>query len=171
MAYSAAFKADMIAKAMAPGARPLEQLAVENGLGHSTLSRWKKIAMLGSMKNTANKKRRPDDRTAEDKLRLVLEAGGLKEAELGEFLRRNGLHEADLERWRQEALEGLGKKRPVKQEQQTRAEEAKRMRRLEKELARKDKALAEAAALLVLQKKVQELWGDEDDDTEEKNGK
>ena len=42
---------------------------------------------------------------------------------------------------------------------------------LERQLRRKDKALAEAAALLILQKKVRELWGDEDDDTDEGNGK
>jgi len=47
----------------------------------------------------------------------------------------------------------------------------KRIRQLERELARKDKALAEAAALLVLQKKVQAIWGDEDDDTDEKKDK
>ena len=49
--------------------------------------------------------------------------------------------------------------------------EAKRLRELERELQRKDKALAETAALLVLQKKVQAIWGDGDDDTEAKKGK
>ena len=44
------------------------------------------------------------------------------------------------------------------------------MRELEKQLRRKDRALAEAAALLVLQKKIQALWGDEDDDTEPRSG-
>ena len=171
VAYSAAFKSDMMAKMMAPGARPVEHLAIEHGVGPTTLSRWKLTAMMAGMKNTDTKKRRPDDRTAEEKLQLVLEAGQLKEAELGEFLRRNGLHAADVERWRQEALEGLGRRRPGRLERHARAEETKRMRKLEKELARKDKALAEAAALLVLQKKVQDLWGDEDDDTAGKNGK
>ena len=41
----------------------------------------------------------------------------------------------------------------------------KRIKDLEKELLRKDRALAEAAALLVLKKKAQDLWEDEDDDT------
>jgi hypothetical protein len=45
----------------------------------------------------------------------------------------------------------------------------RRIRKLERELARKEKALAEAAALLVLKKKVEDLWEDEDDDTGEKN--
>ncbi len=49
--------------------------------------------------------------------------------------------------------------------------DVKRIRTLEKELNRKDKALAETAALLVLKKKVQEIWGDEDDPTTESNGK
>jgi transposase len=47
----------------------------------------------------------------------------------------------------------------------TASEDAKRIKKLERELRRKEKALAEAAALLVLQKKVQAIWGDEDDDT------
>jgi hypothetical protein len=51
------------------------------------------------------------------------------------------------------------------------AADLKRIRGLEKELKRKDKALAETAALLVLKKKVQEIWGDEDDSTAPRNGK
>jgi hypothetical protein len=50
-----------------------------------------------------------------------------------------------------------------------RSPEARRVEQLERELHRKDKALAEAAALLVLQEKVQALWGDEDDDTEKES--
>ena len=60
VAYSAAFKSDMMAKMMAPGARPVEHLAIENGVGPTTLSRWKLTAMMAGMKNTDNKKRRPD---------------------------------------------------------------------------------------------------------------
>jgi cell fate (sporulation/competence/biofilm development) regulator YlbF (YheA/YmcA/DUF963 family) len=49
--------------------------------------------------------------------------------------------------------------------------ESKKVRELERELYRKDKALAEVTALLALKKKVQELWGDEDGSTTERNGK
>ena len=48
--------------------------------------------------------------------------------------------------------------------------EAQRIRQLERELHRKDKALAEVAALLALKKKVNEIWGDGDDDTTTKSG-
>lgn len=79
-------------------------------------------------------------------------------------MRREGLHEATLRQWRTSALEGLGPQRSTRPEH-------KRLQELEKELRRKDKALAEAAALLVLQKKVRAIWGDGDDDTEAKNEK
>lgn len=79
----------------------------------------------------------------------MLEASRLSEDELGAFLRREGLHEADLDEWRDAMIAGL-KPPPSKH---ARSQEARRVKQLEKELHRKDKALAEAAALLVLQKK------------------
>jgi transposase-like protein len=97
----------------------------------------------------------------------VLEAAALSDAELGEFLRRKGLHEAQLEEWRRLATEALGNSQ--RQSRKPSAEEA-RIRELEKELRRKDKALAEAAALLVLQKKARAIWGDGGDDTDPKSG-
>jgi len=103
--------------------------------------------------------KRPQDWSAEEKLAAVLEAAALTEEELGAFLRSRGLHDAQLQQWRDQMLIGLEPK-AVKRA------ESKRIHELEKELRRKDKALAETAALLVLKKKAQEIWGDEDDDTD-----
>lgn len=110
--------------------------------------------------------KRPQDWTAEEKLAVVIEAAGVSDEELGAFLRRRGLHEAQLREWRQQVLAGLGN-RPARAARPT--GEARRVKELEKELRRKDKALAEAAALLVLQKKVRAIWGDGDDATAQKN--
>lgn len=112
--------------------------------------------------------KRPKDWSAQEKLQVVIEAAGVPEEELGAFLRRKGLHEAQLEEWRQSVLGSLEKTpgRPGKK----RTAEARRVRELERELARKDKALAEAAALLVLKKKARAIWGGEDESTEKKNG-
>jgi hypothetical protein len=99
-------------------------------------------------------------------MRLVAEAARLPESELGAFLRREGLHEAEVKAWRESMLGAL---RPG-QSKHAKSIEARRVRELETELRRKDKALAEAAALLVLQKKVRDLWGDEDDDTKKGSG-
>ncbi|WP_437851709.1 transposase [Sorangium sp. So ce363] len=106
--------------------------------------------------------RRPEDWTPEQKLRAMTEAAALSERELGEYLRREGLHEAQLAEWRKAALEALGG--PAKAGHGPAP--SRRVRELERQLRRKDKALAEAAALLVLQKKVQAIWGDGDDDTD-----
>ena len=91
-----------------------------------------------------------------------MEAAGLSQVDLGAFLRRSGLHEATLAEWRAAALEGLGPRRAS-------GKESKRLRELERELRRKDRALAEAAALLVLQKKAHAIWGDEDESTDPKS--
>ena len=99
-----------------------------------------------------------DERSAADKLRLLIEAAKLPEKELGEFLRREGLRDGDLERFRAEALGGLegrvhspADRRQIQELERVNAKQAKRLR--------------EAEVLLELQKKVQELWGAKDDDT------
>ena len=114
------------------------------------------------MKPKGGRAPRAVERTPEDKLRIVIEAARLVGDELGALLRREGIHEATLEEWRTTALEALtpGLKQPH------RTGPAKRINELERQLHRKDKALAEAAALLLLQKKVQALWAVADDDTE-----
>jgi transposase-like protein len=111
---------------------------------------------------------RPQDWTAEEKLAVVIEAAALSDEELGGFLRRRGIHEAQLKEWRQMVLSGLEK--PPSRFSKTFSAEARRIRELERELARKEKALAEAAALLVLKKKAQTIWGDEDESTARRNG-
>ena len=97
-------------------------------------------------------------------------AASLDDEQLGAFLREKGLHQTHLEQWRSQMLDGLQNGAAKKRSRQKNSD-AKRIRSLEKELRRKDKALAETAALLVLKKKVQEIWGDEDDPTTGSNGK
>lgn len=121
---------------------------------------------MADEKKAPKNDRRPEDWSAAEKLAAVMEASGLRDEELGEFLRREGLHEAQLTQWRQAALEALGGGKPSRV-----AAEGRRVRELEREVQRKDKALAEAAALLVLQKKVRAIWGDGDDDTDPESEK
>lgn len=138
------------------GGRGPYGLAQERGLSSGMVYRWiKSASKLGAM---PEKQQRPEDLNPRDKLRLVIEAARLDDAQLGDFLRREGVHEEDLSRWREEAVSGLSGATKAS------APPSKRMRDLERELKRKDKALAEAVALLVLSKKARALWGEEDDD-------
>ena len=173
MKYSEAFKAKMVQKML--GGRSANSLAQETGMHQPTLSKWLRDASsLRAVKRRRQDEkaktegRRPDDWSAEEKLEAVVEAKRLSESELGEFLRRRGLHEEQLRQWQETvdaaALESLrGRKAAGK------SPEAKRVKELERELSRKEKALAEAAALLVLRKKLNALWGDEDASTEPKS--
>lgn len=172
--YSETFRTKLVQKMLQPNARPVSVLAREAGVPEGTLFRWKKETTLGGMSAD-----RPDDKTpsptkpppqwsSEEKLAVVLEAAAVPEAELGAFLRRKGLHAAQLAEWRKQMLAALDG-RPSKADRKAASMEARRVRDLERELRRKDKALAEAAALLVLKKKAQAIWGDEDDNTDPEN--
>ena len=177
MYYSETFKSQMIQKLTRPGGPSATRLSREVGVHQSTLSRWVREAHYVPWQRAlptqdeprrAMPGRRPQDWTAEEKLAVVIEAASLPDEELGAFLREKGLHHANLKQWRQEMLTGLGgsKARSSKPSAETR-----RIRELERELTRKEKALAEAAALLILKKKAQALWGDEDDTTAPKKGR
>ena len=174
--YSEKFRARMVEK-MA-GLHPMSgvQLAAETGVPQPTLSRWLREATTlrrKMAKRDDNEEQKlvvadAPQRSVEEKFSLVLEAAAIPEAELGEWLRRKGVYAAQLEEWRAQAMAGLTG--AAKRSKETTAD-ARQIRELERELARKDKALAEAAALLVLQKKVRAIWGDEDDDTDPKSDK
>ena len=177
MLYTKGFKERMVRKLAAADGPSATRLAREVSVPQSTLSRW--LRQAGSFREDPPDVRlspgrrpmtakRPQDWTAEEKLQAVIEAAAIPEAELGAFLRRRGLHEAQLQQWRQQVLSGL-EQRPTRSSKKPTAE-ARRVRELERELTRKDKALAETAALLVLKKKVQAIWGDGADDTDPKSG-
>ncbi len=181
MEYPEGFKARMVQKMLEPAATTACALSRETGVPQGTLSRWlRKARIVGGMNSkkanlTGNgdpAARRPQDWSADEKLEVVLEAASIAEEDLGAFLRRKGLHEADLGGWRQTVLAAsrvaLAGERPRKNRKQTK--EVRRIRELEKELNRKEKALAEVAALLVLKKKVQQIWGDEDGSTNGRRG-
>ena len=157
--YSDEFKNAMIEKLSGPDARSATVLAEEVGVPQSTLSRWlREYGRFGSMGEGMKNKRRPQNWTAEEKMEAVIAYDGMDESERGLYLRGHGLYSADIERWREEMLQALSKK-PKKGDPKD-----KRIKDLESELRRKEKALAEAAALLVLKKKAQAIWGDDEEE-------
>ena len=173
MKYSKAFQAKMVQKLASPGGFTANALAVETGVSQSTLSRWLREARnVGTMSKPKTKRSKTKKKpwTFLEKMRVVIEASELADEDLGGFLRREGIHEVELEAWRKAAQDALGVTGKRAKNKKSSAE-SKRIKVLERDLRRKEKALAEAAALLILQKKVNEIWGDEDDDTDERTGK
>lgn len=180
MPYSDMFKRKMVQKMAGPDALSATALSKEVDVPQPTLSKWLRKAGVApsfdfsshpndplQMRHPVTNKR-PIDWSPEEKLQAVLEAATLSDEQLGAFLRSKGLHETHLQQWRLQMLHGLGKQ-PDKPK--TSAADTKQIRELEKELRRKDKALAETAALIVLKKKVQQIWGDEEENTTGRNGK
>lgn len=174
--HSAEFRANAVRKLNEPG-QSAQALADELEVRPSLLYRWRRDAQAKEGPMTKKKPpptnesgRRPQDWTTEQKLAVVLDAQGLAEEQLGGFLRQRGLHGATLSDWRETVLRGAKAELGGRSDKQP-GQETRRIRELERELARKDKALAEAAALLVLQKKFRALMEAEDDDTEPRNGR
>jgi transposase len=174
--YSETFKKKLVERMLMPNPRSMTTLARETGVADATLYRWRNEATLRAVstdrsddKHTSSTKP-PHTWTPEEKLAVVLEAAAVPEAELGVFLRRKGVHEAQLVEWRKQVTEGAvaALRGPSGRDRKAHVE-MKRVRELERELVRKDKALAEAAALLILKKKAQAIWGEEDDDTTPEN--
>jgi transposase-like protein len=179
MNYPETFKQQMVLRMSGPGGVSANALSEEVGVSQTSLSRWLREAAgvevvakrVNGKSSKAKVGKRPQDWTAKEKLEAVLEAASLSEQELGEYLRRKGLHEAQLEQWRRRVTEAATEALQSKSSRKKASAEAKRVRKLERELRRKEKALAETAALLVLKKKAAAIWGDEDDSTESKTGK
>jgi transposase len=170
--YSDTFKSRMVKRMTGSGGLSANALSQDVGISQSTLSRWLRESTSGIVLTMPNSKaksqKRPSDWAPAEKIAVVAAAAELSGDELGAFLRREGLHEVQLEAWRKTMTEALGKKSSGREKA---SPEKRRVRELEKELRRKDKALAETAALLVLKKKAQAIWGDEDDDPDLRRGR
>jgi len=111
----------------------------------------------------ATPEKRPQDWNGDEKLTLLIACGTLDEAGVSEVCREKGIYPYHLEQWRSELTEGLSGDSEINSHAETKhlKNENKELR---KALRRKEKALAEAAALLILQKKVSAVWDDSEDD-------
>jgi len=141
--YSEELKASLIARMLPPHNVRVPELARETGVPKDTLYGWRRSAQAGAVR--AQEVSPQEGLSSEARFNVVLETASLNEVERSEYCRRKGL----------QAHAPLGAADREKLRSQAKAIQA-----LETELRRKDKALAEAAALLVLQKKVRALWQD-----------
>ena len=156
--YSLQVRESAVKKALT-GPESKRQIADHMGVGLSTLQRWLREARKSGESDMVKKEKRPQDWTREERLNALLEAAKLSEDELGAWCRQKGLHTHHLEKWRKE----LTQEQP--QSENTKSKQLKKeIKDLKKELNRKDKALAETSALLVLKKKADAIWGEDEED-------
>ena len=159
--YSDEFKQKMVSKLLLPGGPSFAALSDETSVHITSLRQWVKDHANG---NSMSKKNKTLQFGVEEKFQILMETSSLKENELGEYLRKKGLHSAQLEEWKQGALLAMKtSSRPYKIDPEL-SELRNKEKNLQKEIQRKDKALAEMAARVILLKKSRLIWGDAEED-------
>ena len=160
MRYSLAFKESQLKKVLPPSNRSIIEIAVEAGISEQTLRNWINKAKEGTLQkgNTVS----GACRSPREKLNLVIESRTISDEKTGEWLREKGLHTEHITQFEQE-LRDMVENNNHKEKLKIKALE-KQNKDLQQELRRKEKALAEMAALYTLKKKAEEIWGESEDD-------
>jgi len=161
--YSPERKAAVLKRMLPPNNMSIRQLSQEEGISEATLHKCRAVARSkGQLLPDADAS--PEGWSSRDKFAAVLETAALNEADLAEYCRKRGLYPAQIAAWRSacEQANDWDRASTARVGQATK-EEKKRIKDLERELARKEKALAETAALLVLRKKAHAIWGGDED--------
>lgn len=174
--FTQSFKIQAVEKALNRNdGTSMKALAESLGIGYSTLETWIRksrnqafetggeAGLMGS--SSITKEKRPQDWTPEDKLNLVITCASLSTEEISQLCREQGLYLHHVVQWKADFLKGNAPGGKATSQGETKTLRLQN-KALQKELNRKDRALAETAALLVLQKKVNEIWGSDEDNSQ-----
>jgi transposase-like protein len=171
--FSQSFKVQAVEKALSrSGNTTVNEIAGSLGVGCSTLGKWivqarnQEFDVVTRDKiNRMTQDKRPQDWTPEERQNMVCACASLSDEKLSEYCREQGIYPHHVKQWKLDFINGN-----TSREKAVSPSELKILRQenkaLKKELNRKDRALAETAALLVLQKKVQAIWGNDEDSSQ-----
>jgi transposase-like protein len=148
--YGQAFKDKAVARLLPPESAALEVVAREVGVGAGTLERWRDEVQCRPARGRAC--------TAGGRLEAVITTAAMSEAAKSAWCREHGAYPAELDQWRASCTTALADPEDVRASPQATRADRKRIKALEREVQRKDRALAETAALLVLSKKVAAIF-------------
>ena len=164
MNYSPEYKESLLRRMLPPNNESITKIAKEEGISEQTLRNWRDKARKEG-KAAPGIDAAPDDWSTQDKFLIVVETASLNETELAEYARKKGLYVEQIKAWRDACMNANGGiAREAARLNRELKESQKERKKLERELQRKDKALAETAALLVLSKKANAIWGDPEDE-------
>ena len=154
--YGQAFKDRAVARLLPPESAATDVVAREVGIGADTLERWREEGRSRPARGRAW--------TAAGRLEAVVTTAAMNEADKSAWCRTHGVYPEDLAKWRASATTALASPEEMRASPQATRQDRKRIKDLERELLRKDRALAETAALLVLSKKVQAIFSKGEDE-------
>lgn len=162
--YSKEFKDKIISRMLPPNNESISSLSKEIQIGEQTLRNWRDKARKSGIAAPGNNQN-AERWSSQDKFLIVVETASMNENELAEYCRQKGIFPEEIKSWKDICLNANGgvaqEASRLNKELKTKSKEVKE---LEKELQRKEKALAETAALLVLRKKINAIWGTEQEE-------
>ncbi len=163
--YTAAIKDSVLSKVLASNRPSVITLAKEFNIPTATIYTWIYKMNKKGIKREAPQQR-PKDQSATSKFQAVMDTIDKTEQEQSAYCRSQGIYSSHIETWKQQMLEGLGASScsSTKESKAATRQMQDELKQLKSDLNRKDKALAELTALLVLKKKADYLWGDSEDD-------
>jgi transposase len=148
--YSQEFKDRAVARLLPPESAAITTVSQEHGVSVATLERWRAEALSRPARERAW--------TAAARLQAVIATAAMEEAERNAWCREQGIFPSDLQQWRESATTALSAPEEARASPQQTRDDKRRIKELERDLRRKEKALAETAALLVLAKKVSAIF-------------
>lgn len=162
--YPKEFKEQVLKRLLPPNAESVKRVAEETGVSHQTLRNWVQEAHIHDLVQSLPPDP-PSSLSTSEKFRIVVETLSMSEDELSEYARKAGLYVTQIKEWRDICVNANAtddvQKRSMQKELKAVQKENSELR---KDLRKKEKALAETAALLVLRKKAEAIWGESGDD-------
>ena len=169
--FSQSFKQQAVKKAiMRAEGISVKEIANELSIGYSTLQRWilqtknhelESTSDLSTKEGFMKQEKRPEDWSSHEKLAIIIKCGALDDNGVSQLCREKGIYPHHIKQWAKDMIKSDASK--TKTSPAT-SQMKRKIKALQKELNRKEKALAETAALLVLQKKVNHLWNQDGED-------
>lgn len=147
--YSPAFKNRAVARLLPPRASLPEVVAKEIGIGVNTLLRWQRDALSAPTRASAL--------TGSERFDAVIATAEMDEPRKNAWCREHGVYPGELAQWLNRAAAALADTETMRASPQTR-QDKKRIKELERDVNRKNAALAETTALLVLAKKLSVIF-------------
>jgi transposase-like protein len=160
---SADAKHAIVQKVLAKDGRSMTEIAKAHNIGCSTLSKWVRRYRNGDIINNSGPTSSKQELSLSERFQHLLAVAALDDEATGSYCREHGLYSFQLDEWRKNFMSAS----QLSDKQKSNNAELQSLRienkQLKQEVRRKDCALAEASALLILKKKATLIWGESED--------